>query len=305
MPRAARIKDPTAIYHTMSRSISEFDLFPDNSDKENFLDLLQKNKEKYHCKVYGYCLMTNHYHLIIDTCGYDISKFMKSLNQAHVKSINKKYKRIGHLLADRFNSKIINTPEYLLTVSAYIHNNPKDLPKYNGREFEYPYSSMGIYLGKSKDKRCLVDTDFILGCVNELDRKKAINAYIEMVIEKRDIGINRKLREYLDAFKKEQTEYKSYRQVLLRDKSPEDIIMIISEKYRIKDKSEMMRRWKRSTMEFRQVLAYTLAVFCGMNITEVCKYMHNITASCCSKLCNRGFEIITEDTQMRASILEL
>ena len=125
MPRAARIKDPTAIYHTMSRSITEFDMFPDDSDKERFLDLLQKYKEKYQCKVYGYCLMTNHYHLIIDTCGFDISKFMKSLNQSYVKYINKKYKRRGHLLTERFNSKIISTNDYMMTVSAYIWSHSK------------------------------------------------------------------------------------------------------------------------------------------------------------------------------------
>lgn len=128
MPRAPRMKDPAAVYHAMSRSITEFDLFPDNSDKESFLDLLQKYKEKYHCKVYGYCLMSNHYHLHIDTCGFDISKFMKGLNQSYVKYINRKYQRRGHLLADRFNSKIVDTAEYNLTVSAYIHN--KEVGKY-------------------------------------------------------------------------------------------------------------------------------------------------------------------------------
>ncbi|MDP4094292.1 MAG: transposase, partial [Bacillota bacterium] len=194
MPRAGRIKNPEAIYHVMSRSISEFNLFPENSDKDKFLDILQECMNKYNCKTYAYCLMTNHYHLMLDTCGFDISKFMKSLNQRYVKYVNKTYKRRGHLLDERFSSKIIDSEEYLLTVSAYIHNNPKDLPEYNGKESEYQYSSMGIYLGKRKDKRGIVDTDFILGCVNEADRKEAVKRYEEMVIEHRDIGINRKLK---------------------------------------------------------------------------------------------------------------
>jgi putative transposase len=119
MPRAARKKHPTAIYHTMSRSITEFDLFPDNSDKECFLNILQECKEKYHCKIYGYCLMNNHYHLYIDPCGFDISKFMKRLNQRYVNKIKSKYNRRGHLLAERFKSKIVDTDQYALTVSAY------------------------------------------------------------------------------------------------------------------------------------------------------------------------------------------
>ena len=120
MSRAARIKEPTAIYHVMSRSITEFDMFPDNSDKERFLDLLQESMQKFHCKIYGYCLMTNHYHLIMDTCGQDISKVMKSLNQRYVNHIKGIYKRRGSLLAERFSSKIVNTDEYMLTVSAYV-----------------------------------------------------------------------------------------------------------------------------------------------------------------------------------------
>ena len=75
---------------------------------------------------------------------------------------------------------------------------------------------MGIYLGKMKDKKKLVDTDFILGCVNKSNKSRAIKAYREMVIEKRDTGINKKLKQYLDEFKKEQYEYKSYREVILK-----------------------------------------------------------------------------------------
>jgi putative transposase len=303
MPRAARIKEPTAIYHTMSRSITEFDLFPNNSDKECFLDLLKKYSEKFHCKVYGYCLMTNHYHLIVDTCGYDISKLMKSLNQTYVKFINKQYNRRGHLLAERFNSKIIDSTEYLLTVSAYLHNNPKDLPEYSGREFEYPYSSMRFYISRHKDKRKLVDTDFILSCVNGTDKNLAIKAYLQMVTEKRDTGINKKLRQYLEEFINEQYEKKSYREVILRDRKPEEIIKKIAEIYGIEDILELKHRWKRSSMQFRQVAAYTLNIFCGMNISEVCKQMHNITASCCAKLGDKGFELVRRDTKLKTMLL--
>jgi putative transposase len=303
MPRAARIKHPAAIYHVMSRSISEFDMFTDNSDKEYFLDLLQKCKEKFDGKIYGYCLMTNHYHLIIDTCGYDISKFMKSLNQTYVRYINKKYNRRGHLLTERFNSKIIDTDEYLLTVSAYIHNNVKDLPEFNGQEYDYSYSSMGIYLNKKKDKRNLVDTDFILRNVNESDKVKAIQAYKEMVIERRDAGINTKLGKYLEEFTKEQYAYKSNRYVLLREKNPEEVIKAIANAYGINDISKMMHRWKRNTMEFRQVVAYILTVYCGLKIIEVCRYMCNITASCCAKLVDKGFEHVNKKCELKSILV--
>lgn len=303
MSRPARKSDPTAIYHVMSRSITEFDMFPDSSDKECFLDLLKKYKGKYLCKIYGYCLMSNHYHLIIDACGADISKFMKSLNQSYVRYINKKYNRKGHLLADRFNSKIIDCDEYLLTVSAYIHNNCKDIPQYNGREDEYPYSSMGIYMGKMKDKRELVDTEYVLRRVNEKDKDRARKAYTELVVERKEEGTSKKLKEYLEEFWNEQYQYKSYREIILRDKDPEEIINIISEKFGIQCKTEIMHRWKRRTMEFRQVIAYALNVFCGMNICEVCKYLYNITAACCARLVDKGFEIVSRNNEIKDLLL--
>lgn len=305
MPRAPRIKESTAIYHIMSHSITEFDLFPDNSDKDYFLDLLQKYNDKHNCKTYGYCLMTNHYHVIIDTCGYDISKYMKSLNQSYVRHINNTYRRKGHLLTERFKSKIIDSEEYMLTVSSYVHNNPKDLPDYNGKEFEYPYSSMGIYLGKIKDRRNLVDTDFILGCVNESDRNTAIKAYAEMVIERREIGINKKLREYLDKFNKEQYEYKSYRKVILRDKRPEEVIKLIAEKLGIKDINILMHRWKRNALQFRQITAYALNNFCGLSINEITKLMYNISHSCCSILSNKGYEALRVNSHLRECLIEM
>jgi putative transposase len=298
MPKAARIKNPEAIYHVMARSISEFDLFPDKDDKSYFLDLLKYCKEKFHCRVYSYCLMTNHYHILLDPNGFDISKFMKSLNQRYVRFINKKYRRIGHLLADRFNSKIIISSDYALTVSKYIHNNAKDISGYSNKVFEYPYSSMGIYLGKQKDIRNLVDTDFILGYVNENDKAKAKKAYAKMVAEKQEIEINAKLQKYLEEFEKEQYEYKSYRTVLLRDKKPEEVIKIIGESLGFSDSNVILHRWKRSSMKYREAVAYALTNFCGMGTKEVCGYMKNITGTCLARLIDNGFKQFKNDGEL-------
>jgi putative transposase len=298
MPRVARIKNPEAIYHVMARSITEFDLFPEDDDKNYFLDLLKICKEKCRCSVYAYCLMTNHYHILLDTNGFDISKFMKSLNQRYVKYINKKYHRRGHLLADRFNSKIVTNSEYALTVSAYIHNNCKDISEYSNRVFEYPYSSMGIYIGKQKDRRNIINTDFILGYVNENDRQRALIAYTEMVSEKRETGINVKLRKYLEEFEKEQFTYKSYRTVFLRDKMPEEIINKIAERFGNKDTKEIMHKWKRSSMKFREVVAYTLTTFCGMGTKETCTYMKNISGTCLARLSDKGFRQFANDPKL-------
>lgn len=141
MPRFARFKSPEYIYHIMCRSISEINLFrddDDDDDKNYYLALLKKYKEKFHCKIYAYCLMDNHLHCHFDPQGFDISKFMLCVNTSYVLYYNKKYNRHGHVFQGRYESRVISSDTYNLAVSAYVHNNPKDVEGYRGRECEYP-----------------------------------------------------------------------------------------------------------------------------------------------------------------------
>lgn len=166
MPRSARKKSEKYMYHFMSRSISEIDLFKNDDDKNHYLRLLKNYKDKFQCRIYAYCLMTNHVHVFIDTQGFDISKFMLCLNTAYVCYFNKKYKRHGHLFQGRFTSTVINNDLRALRLSAYIHNNPKDIITYSEKEDVYPYSSYRIYIGKGKDKLDILDTKYILFLFN-------------------------------------------------------------------------------------------------------------------------------------------
>ena len=124
MARKARLKADDAIFHIMCKSISEVNLFRDDQDKEKYIYLLKKYKKLYNVKIYGYCLMDNHAHLLVDSNGADISKVMHGINFSYAMYFNKKYKREGHLFKDRFMSKIVDNDRYLKTVSLYIHNNP-------------------------------------------------------------------------------------------------------------------------------------------------------------------------------------
>lgn len=130
MPRSARIKYSDSIFHIMVRSIPEVPLFKEVSDKELYFYLIQKYQKQYNFKVYGYCLMGNHGHLIIDANGADISKIMHGINFSYAQKFNGIHKRRGHLFQDRFKSKIIKDDKYIITLSTYIHNNPKDIAGY-------------------------------------------------------------------------------------------------------------------------------------------------------------------------------
>ncbi|EYE87421.1 hypothetical protein Q428_13335, partial [Fervidicella metallireducens AeB] len=109
MPRLARQKKEDAIFHVMARSISEVDLFKDDEDKLNYLALVKKYQKTYEFRVYGYCLMDNHLHLIIDANGADISRIMHSINFSYAQYFNHRHKRHGHLFQDRFKSKMVKS----------------------------------------------------------------------------------------------------------------------------------------------------------------------------------------------------
>lgn len=181
MPRQARVKGQFSIYHIILRGNEGKDIFFSNADRERFIHTLQKLKEKYGFEVYAYCLMSNHVHLLIYDNGNDISEIMKSLNTSFVMYMNKKYKRQGHFLQDRFRSEIIDTDLYLITASKYIHNNPVKAQLCKAPD-EFFWSSFNCYMGKADTPHQLVDTTRILSWISH-NEVKAQQEYLRFVMD--------------------------------------------------------------------------------------------------------------------------
>ncbi|HZK44064.1 MAG TPA: transposase [Syntrophomonadaceae bacterium] len=166
MPRIARLKSEFTTYHIIVRGNERKDIFTDSGDKKRLLETLVKVKEKYNFHIYAYCLMDNHFHLIIYDNGNDISLIMKSLNISYVMYFNKKYKRVGHLFQDRYKSEIVDSDRYLLELSKYIHNNPvKANIVENARDYEW--SSFRHYINMGYQyKFDFLSTSKILGIIS-------------------------------------------------------------------------------------------------------------------------------------------
>ena len=179
MPRAPRIKGEESTYHVIGRGNERREIFRQNQDKERFLETLARTKTKFKFNLYGYCLMNNHIHLIIDVQQNDISQVMKSLNVSYVRYFNSKYKRVGHLFQDRFKSELVYNERYLLEVSRYIHRNPVKA-KIVRYPVEYKWSSYNIFLGLEKDIYELVEPSVVLDTFSE-NRINAIQKYRKYV----------------------------------------------------------------------------------------------------------------------------
>lgn len=123
MPRKERITHP-GFYHVISRGVERRNVFLDGDDFDKFLDILKEQYSNYNITLHTYCLMTNHYHLLIETKESNISEAMKKLNSLYSIYFNKKYKRSGHLWQGRFASYYLYDDVHFWYVAKYIERNP-------------------------------------------------------------------------------------------------------------------------------------------------------------------------------------
>lgn len=290
MPRTARIKNETGIYHVMVRGISELSLFKDHEDKCKYFSLIKKYQQIFLFQVYAYCLMTTHGHIAINCCGADISKIMKSINQCYASYFNKKYKRHGHVFQDRFKSKSIENDKYLLTLSAYIHNNPRDIDTYKNCPEKYQYSSLGAYLGIAKDSYGVLNTDYILLHFSS-NKKSAKKNYLNLINRSTN-----SLKKVEIEFENEGYESRNERIILVRNFSPEDIIRYVS-KYEDNLCSNLYIKFNHKSAEFKAICVILMRSLCNISFKEIGSIMGNITISNLYRLHEKGYDLVAKNTK--------
>ena len=153
MSRAQRI-DIAGYYHILDRGVEQRDVFINPKDFEKFLNILNTVSLKFNVTLHAYCLMNNHYHLLIETKDNRLSYFMKLINSQYAIYFNKRYKRVGHLWQGRFKSWYVTDERYLYTLIKYIEYNPLKA-KIIKNLGEYPYSSYQSLIGEAKPLPCM------------------------------------------------------------------------------------------------------------------------------------------------------
>jgi REP element-mobilizing transposase RayT len=174
MPRQARKMSGSSIYHIMIRGNERRKIFLDDEDRARFIDTLQIKIEASKGKLFAFCLMDNHVHILVGEGNETIANIMKRINVSYVIYFNKKYNRIGHLFQDRFKSEVIEDDSYLLEAIRYIHNNPVKAGIIS-RAADYPWSSYKLY---KADSSGFLDKEFVLKMFSE-NAKKAILLFEE------------------------------------------------------------------------------------------------------------------------------
>ena len=157
MARKPRTKSSSGIYHIILRGINRQNIFEDDEDRMKLLETLAKYKAISQCRIFGYCLMDNHFHILLQEIQEPIGMMIQRISSSYVLWYNAKHERCGHLFQERFRSEPVGTDAYFLTVLRYIHQNPvkaklvKDVA-------EYKWSSYNEYTLE----RQIVDTEYTL-----------------------------------------------------------------------------------------------------------------------------------------------
>jgi REP element-mobilizing transposase RayT len=165
MSRQLRIEYEGAYYHVTSRGNEQKAIFVDDKDKVVFLEILDKGFDRFRFFIHTFCLMTNHYHLLLETPGGNLSKIMHFVNTSYSTYFNRTHKRVGHLFQGRFKSILIEACSYARELSRYIHLNPVRAEIVRIPE-EFPWSSYREFLADRKPAKWL-RTDFVFRLFSE------------------------------------------------------------------------------------------------------------------------------------------
>lgn len=180
MPRKARKKSESGIYHIMMRGINRQSIFEDDEDYLRFIQTLQLYKQKSEFELYAYCLMGNHVHLLLRTGKEPLEQVMRRICGSYVYWYNTKYERVGNLFQDRFKSEPVENDASFLYVQRYIHQNPFKA----GVESEigkYKWNSYNEYVGKTK----IINAEYTFDILSN-DRESALKNFVKYTNEVND-----------------------------------------------------------------------------------------------------------------------
>ena len=188
IPRPLRLEYEKAWYHVMNRGAAYQEIFKTNKHRQLFLDLLEDASSLFGIRIHAYCLMNNHYHLLVNTPRGNLSQAMRNINGLYTQRFNRLVKRDGPLFRGRYKAIVVDHDSYLLQVSRYIHLNPVEA-KLSENPYHYRWSSFQYYF-QNENKPAWLQIDKILSMVSNRNKREKYALYV--------IDINRLCANFFD-----------------------------------------------------------------------------------------------------------
>jgi len=206
MPRKPRV-EKEGFHHIINRGVARENIFLEDEDYEKFLEILEIAKERYDCTVHTLCLMSNHYHLLIETKHRNLSLLIRQINSPYAQYFNRKYKRVGPLWQGRFKNWFVFDDKYLSILFRYIEQNPIKV-KLSKSIGEYRWVGSSLILNNDYKElfknSLLLKEKFLLTLYKLLDEKeyKLIEEFKKVIYQKREDEIVRLRQKSLDEYLK-------------------------------------------------------------------------------------------------------
>ena len=195
MARQLRVEYPGAIYHVTIRSNGKESLFKTDGDRKYLLARIGEAADRYQARVYLFCLMSNHFHLVVETPRGNLNRFMHSILTGYGVYFNWLHSRHGHVTQGRYGARLVSGDEYLLKLSRYVHLNPVKVAVTAGKPKAekiaylraYPWSSYPAYIGNGQRNE-FVDYEPMLSLMECGKKRRAAKyrAYVEAGLDTAD-----------------------------------------------------------------------------------------------------------------------
>ena len=191
MSRPLRIEFPGAVYHVTSRGDRRESIYRDDADRQSQLQVIAQAMDRFDAQVLAYCLMGNHFHLVLHTRAGNLSRLMRHVNGVYTQRFNHRHGVVGHLFQGRFKAILVDRDAYLLALCRYVERNPVAAGMVDAAA-AWPWSSHRAHLGLQPSPDWL-DTDGLHGhllgkpALSAADRQRARRLY-QALVARAEVG---------------------------------------------------------------------------------------------------------------------
>lgn len=178
MARPLRIELAGGLYHVTSRGDRREDIYGGDDDREAWLHMLGQVCERFNWRCHGFCQMTNHYHVVVETVEGNLSQGMRQLNGVYTQYVNRTHHRVGHVFQGRYKAVMVEKNSHLLELARYVVLNPVRAGMVATAD-QWPWSSYGAFVGAASAPPWL-EVDWVLGQFG-VDRARAVMQFVDFV----------------------------------------------------------------------------------------------------------------------------
>ena len=307
MARPLRIEYPNAFYHITSRGNEGREIFTSKGDYARFLRYFESATERYGARIHCFCLMPNHYHLLLETPRANLQRILHHLNTAYTNYFNAKMERVGHLFQGRYRAILVEKDTYALELSRYIHLNPVRAHLVE-EPSQYPWNSYLAYV-EGEGRWGWLERKFTLGQLSSSEKNARRRYYVfvreglvrpledplKKVVASTLLGTERFVEGVKERFIKKATSHRDL-PALRKLSSWPDLSSIVRESERV---------FGKETVESRRVALYLSHRLSGLSLGEIGEYFGGIGPSAVTQNTRRLEIILEEDRGFLAEVQNL